>query len=73
MARHAKNPTHPGLLRWIWPFKRRRTKPLDHLGPATIHPTRPAAYRAIGVARVTYLPERPLPVLAGKHQAGCWS
>lgn len=73
MARHAKNPTRPGLLSKLWPFKHCRASPLGRLGPATSYPKRAGAYRAIGVARVTYLPERPLPVLAGKHRAGCWS
>ncbi|MFC8845688.1 MULTISPECIES: hypothetical protein [unclassified Micromonospora] len=73
MARHAKNPTHPGLLRRLWPFKHRRTNPLDRLGPPKTHPKRPATYRAIGVARVPYLPERPLLTLAGEHRAGRWS
>ncbi|MBQ1075710.1 hypothetical protein KBX06_21485 [Micromonospora sp. C31] len=73
MARHAKNPTDRGLLRRLWPFPRRRQCPLDRLGPATNYPEHAGAYRAIGVARVTYLPQRPLPSRAGEHRAGCWS
>ncbi|SCE94341.1 hypothetical protein GA0070618_2093 [Micromonospora echinospora] len=74
MARHAKSPTHDGLLRKFWPFRRRRTAPLDRLGPATIYPERRGAYHlAVGVAQVTYLPERPLLTLAGEYRAGLWS
>ncbi|MFF0314933.1 hypothetical protein ACFYPH_09830 [Micromonospora sp. NPDC005252] len=74
MARHAKNPTRPGLLlRRPWPFTRRRASPLDRLGPSTSDPKRTAAYRAIGVAKVPYLPARPLLALAGEYRAGCWS
>lgn len=57
----------------FWPFKRRRTIPLDRLGTATRYIKRAAAYRAIGVAPVTYLPERPLLTLAGEYRAGYWS
>ena len=73
MARHAKNLTRPGLLRRLWPFTRRRANPLDRLRPARIYPKRAGAYRAIGVAQVSYLPERPLLTVAGEHRAGCWS
>ncbi|MEH1012747.1 hypothetical protein V6U90_06460 [Micromonospora sp. CPCC 206060] len=73
MARHAKTPTRPGLLRRLWPFTRRPTRPLDRLGPATSYPERAGAYRAVGVARVTYLAERPLLTRAGEHRAGRWS
>ncbi|MFY1625724.1 hypothetical protein ACN268_21390 [Micromonospora sp. WMMD735] len=73
MARHAKNPDRSGLLAKLWPFGRRRVNPLDRLRPATSHAERVAAYRAIGVARVPDLPERPLLTLAGEYRAGCWS
>ncbi|MEU6025288.1 hypothetical protein [Micromonospora sp. NPDC047134] len=73
MAKHVKNPAHLGLLRKLWPFRRRRASPLDRLGPATIYPERAGAYRVVGVARVTYLPERPLLTLAGEYRAGYWS
>ncbi|MER7267359.1 hypothetical protein ABT344_03455 [Micromonospora carbonacea] len=73
MARHAKNPTRPGLLRRLWPFERRRANPPDCLCPPRTAPDRPAAYRAVGVARVPYLPERPVPALAGGDRAGRWS
>ncbi|MER7166458.1 hypothetical protein ABT336_10395 [Micromonospora sp. NPDC000207] len=76
MARHAKTPSSGGLLwrmRRIWPFGRPRARPIDRPGLATIHAERVAAYRAIGVARVVYLPERPLLTLAGEYRAGLWS
>ncbi|BCL14572.1 hypothetical protein [Micromonospora sagamiensis] len=75
MARHAKNPTYPGLLWRLWPFRsrRRRTPPLDRVGPATAYPERAGAYRAVGVARVVYPPERPLLTLAGECRAGLWA
>ncbi|WP_320068985.1 hypothetical protein [Micromonospora sp. RTGN7] len=73
MARHAKNPTDLGLLRKLWPFKGRRANPLDRLRPAALSPKRAGAYRAVGVARVVCLPERPLLTLAGEYRAGCWS
>lgn len=57
----------------LWPFKRRRRTPLlDRTGPATAYPERAGAYRAVGVARVVYPPERPLLTLAGEYRAGGW-
>ena len=73
MARHAQNPTRPGLLRRLWPFTCRRASTLDRLGPAASYPKRAAAYRAIGVAKVSYLPERPSLTLSGWYRAGRWS
>ncbi|SCL39420.1 hypothetical protein GA0074692_5357 [Micromonospora pallida] len=74
MARHAKDPTYSGLFWKFWPFKRRRrTPPLDCVGPATAYPERAGAYRAVGVARVVYPPEPPLLTLAGTRRAGPWS
>jgi hypothetical protein len=73
MARHTKNPTHPGLLQRLWPLNRRRTNPLDRLCPAPACPKWAATYRAVGVAKVSYLPQRPLLTLAGEHRSGRWS
>ena len=61
MARHAKEPTYPGLLARLWrPFRRRRVDPLDRLRPMPNHAERLAAYRVRGVASVAHLPQRPL-------------
>ncbi|MFB9544919.1 hypothetical protein [Micromonospora sagamiensis] len=65
--------TRRKLVQQFWPPKRRRRALLDRLGPTTIHAKRAGAYRAIGVATVAYLPERPLLTLAGEYRAGCWS
>jgi hypothetical protein len=74
MARHAKNPTtHLGLLRRLWPFTRRRASPLDRLRPVPAYPKWPGACRAVGLAEVPDLPERPLLTLAGEYRAGCWT
>lgn len=73
MARHSKDPTRPGLLRRLWPFTHRRLNPLDRLAPPRSRPSRAGAYRAVGVARVPYLRERPLLTLAWEYRAGCWS
>ncbi|GGM19943.1 hypothetical protein GCM10012279_42860 [Micromonospora yangpuensis] len=73
MARHAKNPTRTGP-RWrLWPFTRRRASPLDRLGQPPSYATPEVSYRAVGVARVVYLPEPLLLTLAGEYRAGCWS
>ncbi|SCL15524.1 hypothetical protein GA0074694_1253 [Micromonospora inyonensis] len=56
----------------FWPLRNRQASPLGRLG-ATIYRKRAGAYRAIGVAPVTYLPERPLLTLAGEYRAGLWS
>lgn len=59
--------------RW-WPLKRRRSVPLDRVGPATIYPKQRGAYhRVVEVVPVPYLPERPLLTLAGEFRAGLWS
>lgn len=73
MARHAKNPTRPGLLRRLWPVEGHRANPPDCRCPPRTALDRPAAYRAVGVARVPCPPDRPLLTLAGEHRAGRWS
>lgn len=65
--------TRRTLAQQFWPFERHRRTVLGRLGTTTICPKRAGVYRAVGVAQVTYLPERPLLTLAGEHRAGLWA